>query len=132
MAPSPGWCARQGGGGDDLSNESAYRNTVLRDTFGLSIPAGHIPVPAMTNLYGGTATSGGGTRDDNRHHRRRFEACRTAAVGQGKSLILIVGTQPRLQAISRGIIPKKLRLTLAAAALAQASVASAQPGNYFV
>ena len=26
-------CARQGGGGDYLSNESAYRNTLLRDVF---------------------------------------------------------------------------------------------------
>ena len=33
-------CARSGGGGDYLSNESAYRNTLLRDTFGLRIPPG--------------------------------------------------------------------------------------------
>lgn len=91
VAPSQGWCSRQGGGGDYLSNESAYRNTVLRDTFGLSIPAGHIHVPVMTNFYGGTVASGGGTRDDNAITDGRFEAYRTAIVAQGKNLILTVG-----------------------------------------
>jgi hypothetical protein len=46
-------CARQGGGGDYLSNESAYRNTLLRDTYGLKIPAGHIHTPVMTRFSAG-------------------------------------------------------------------------------
>lgn len=49
-------CARSGGGGSFLSNEIAYRVTLLRDVFGLSIPAGHLHVPVMStfrtdNLY---------------------------------------------------------------------------------
>jgi hypothetical protein len=49
-------CARSGGGGSFLSNEIAYRVTLLRDRFDLSIPAGHLHVPVMTvfapeNLY---------------------------------------------------------------------------------
>jgi hypothetical protein len=41
-------CARSGGGGSFLSNEIAYRVTLLRDVFGLSIPAGHLHVPVMS------------------------------------------------------------------------------------
>lgn len=89
--PNLAWCFRQGGGGDYLSNESAYRNTLLRDTFGLSIPAGHIHTPVMTNFFGGTAATGGGTRDDNAITDARFEAYRTAIVAQGTRLVQIVG-----------------------------------------
>src|SRR5439155_7621871 len=40
VPPDVGSCAQSGGGGNYLSNESAYRNTLLRDRMGLSIPAG--------------------------------------------------------------------------------------------
>src|SRR5439155_24493858 len=90
-APPTTSCSRQGGGGDYLSNESAYRNTLLRDTFQLAIPAGHIHVPVMTNFFGGTAATGGGTRDDNAITDARFEAYRTAIVAQGKALLLVIG-----------------------------------------
>lgn len=53
LPPNRRICARNGGGGDYLSNESAYRNTVLRDAFRLEIPAGHIHVPVMNNYYTG-------------------------------------------------------------------------------
>ncbi|MGI5122217.1 pyroglutamyl peptidase [Marinactinospora thermotolerans] len=43
--PTPGSTAREGGGGDYLSNEIAYRNTVLREVSGRSIPAGHLHTP---------------------------------------------------------------------------------------
>ncbi|GMA87155.1 hypothetical protein GCM10025868_24050 [Angustibacter aerolatus] len=33
--------------GNYLSNESAYRNTLLRDRLNLDIPAGHIHTPGM-------------------------------------------------------------------------------------
>jgi hypothetical protein len=89
--PDPTWCSRQGGGGDYLSNESAYRNTLLRDTFGLDIPAGHIHTPVMTNFFGGTASTGGGKRDDNAITDGRFEAYRTAIVAQAQKLVQIVG-----------------------------------------
>lgn len=91
VAPPLTSCSRQGGGGDYLSNESAYRNTLLRDTFGLDIPAGHIHTPVMTNFFGGTAGTGGGTRNDNAITDPRFEAYRTAIVAQTKSLLLVIG-----------------------------------------
>jgi hypothetical protein len=91
VKPDPAWCIRQGGGGDYLSNESAYRNTLLRDTFGLDIPAGHMHTPVMTNFFGGTATTGNGTRDDNAITDARFEAYRTAIVTQAQRLVQIVG-----------------------------------------
>ncbi|MPZ63444.1 MAG: pyroglutamyl peptidase [Propionibacteriales bacterium] len=40
-------CARSGGGGSYLSNEVAYRVTLLRDALGLDIPAGHLHIPPM-------------------------------------------------------------------------------------
>ncbi|MFS2053479.1 hypothetical protein ACEN8K_32025, partial [Variovorax sp. CT11-76] len=86
--PNLATCAQSGGGGNYLSNESAYRNTLLRDTFGIDIPAGHIHVPVMTNFY--TAATGG-VRDDNAMSDARFEAYRTAIVAQGKRLLVAVG-----------------------------------------
>ncbi len=89
--PNPAWCSQAGGGGNYLSNESAYRNTLLRDVFGLNIPAGHIHVPVMTNFFGGTPTTGGGVRNDNAITDARFEAYRTAIVGQTKALLISIG-----------------------------------------
>ena len=91
VAPPITSCGRQGGGGDYLSNESAYRNTLLRDTFSLDIPAGHIHVPVMTNFFGGTPATGDGIRDDNAITDARFEAYRTAIVAQTKALLLVIG-----------------------------------------
>jgi pyrrolidone-carboxylate peptidase len=45
--PTPGSVARQGGGGDYLSNEIAYRTTLLRDALHLSIPGGHLHTPVL-------------------------------------------------------------------------------------
>jgi hypothetical protein len=91
VAPNPATCARNGGGGSYLSNESAYRNTLLRDTFALDIPAGHIHVPVMTNFFNGTPAAGGGVRDDNAMTDARFEAYRTAIVAQSKKLLVVIG-----------------------------------------
>jgi hypothetical protein len=79
--PDPAACAESGGGGDYLSNESAYRNTLLRDTFGLHIFAGHIHTPIMShfdpsNLYNVTDPT--------------FEAWRAAIVAQGRNLVFTV------------------------------------------
>lgn len=71
-------CARAGGGGNYLSNESAYRNTLLRDVYNLSIPAGHIHTPIMTEFAFG---SGSKITDST------FEARRTSIVGQARRLI---------------------------------------------
>ncbi|ANS64966.1 hypothetical protein SLINC_2742 [Streptomyces lincolnensis] len=55
--PTPGSAARQGGGGDYLSNEIAYRGTLLRDRLGLRdvLPAGHVHTPVLE--FGGGNTS---------------------------------------------------------------------------
>ncbi|GAA3489631.1 pyroglutamyl peptidase [Streptomyces cremeus] len=45
--PTPGSAARAGGGGDYLSNEIAYRATLLRDRLGLTVPGGHLHTPVL-------------------------------------------------------------------------------------
>ncbi|MGW1053647.1 pyroglutamyl peptidase [Streptomyces sp. NPDC002521] len=45
--PTPGSVARGGGGGDYLSNEIAYRATLLRDALDPHIPGGHIHTPVL-------------------------------------------------------------------------------------
>lgn len=48
--PTPGSLARAGGGGNYLSNEIAYRATLLRDATGLDVPGGHIHTPVLEGL----------------------------------------------------------------------------------
>ena len=82
VPPDPTKCSNSGGGGNYLSNESAYRNTLLRDRMGLNIPAGHIHTPDMntghfaTNFLPSDST---------------FDAWRLAIVHQGQNLIHVVG-----------------------------------------
>ena len=45
--PTPGSTAVSGGGGDYLSNESAYRTTALRDALEADTKQGHIHVPVL-------------------------------------------------------------------------------------
>ncbi|OIJ24611.1 hypothetical protein UG56_022130 [Nocardioides luteus] len=45
--PTPGSTAVAGGGGDYLSNESAYRTTALRDALEAGTKQGHIHVPVL-------------------------------------------------------------------------------------
>ncbi|MFG3407429.1 pyroglutamyl peptidase [Streptomyces sp. NPDC048142] len=46
--PTPGSASRAGGGGDYLSNEIAYRATLLRDRLGLpNLPGGHLHTPVL-------------------------------------------------------------------------------------
>ncbi|MEU0104117.1 pyroglutamyl peptidase [Streptomyces sp. NPDC006251] len=54
--PTPGSSARQGGGGDYLSNEIAYRATLLRDRLGLHavLPGGHVHTPVLQFGAGNT------------------------------------------------------------------------------
>ncbi|AVZ72826.1 pyroglutamyl peptidase [Streptomyces lunaelactis] len=52
--PTPGSTARAGGGGDYLSNEIAYRATLLRDRLGLNIPGGHVHTPVLQFGAGNT------------------------------------------------------------------------------
>lgn len=54
--PSAGSAARAGGGGDYLSNEIAYRATLLRDRLGLhdTLPGGHVHTPVLEFGAGNT------------------------------------------------------------------------------
>ncbi|WP_267245719.1 pyroglutamyl peptidase [Streptomyces sp. PR69] len=52
--PTPGSTARSGGGGDYLSNEIAYRATLLRDRLGLGMPGGHVHTPVLEFGAGNT------------------------------------------------------------------------------
>lgn len=74
--PTPGSQARWGSGGDYLSNEIAYRNTLLRDATEQDIPAGHVHTPPLL-----LDTEEGITDAD-------FEAHRAAIVDQTKDIIV--------------------------------------------
>lgn len=76
--PSATACARSGSGGDYLSNESAYRATLLRDLLGLKIPVGHIHTPVMTRFQAG---------NDGALTDAKFEAYRSSIVQQGRLLV---------------------------------------------
>ncbi|MET8824899.1 pyroglutamyl peptidase [Streptomyces sp. NPDC004610] len=54
--PTPGSVARSGGGGNYLSNEIAYRATLLRDRLGLAgeLPGGHVHTPVLEFGAGNT------------------------------------------------------------------------------
>ncbi|WP_246155424.1 pyroglutamyl peptidase [Saccharopolyspora hirsuta] len=45
--PTPGSAARAGGGGSYLSNEIAYRTTLLRDAVGADLRGGHVHTPVL-------------------------------------------------------------------------------------
>ncbi|MFI9758028.1 pyroglutamyl peptidase [Streptomyces sp. NPDC051963] len=63
--PTPGSTARAGGGGDYLSNEIAYRATLLRDRLGLhdSLPGGHVHTPVLQFGTGNTDPATGAVTD---------------------------------------------------------------------
>lgn len=63
--PTPGSAARQGGGGDYLSNEIAYRVTLLRDRLGLHdrLPGGHVHTPVLQFGAGNTDPATGAVTD---------------------------------------------------------------------
>ncbi|WP_432042850.1 pyroglutamyl peptidase [Streptomyces cadmiisoli] len=63
--PTPGSVARAGGGGDYLSNEIAYRATLLRDRLGLhdELPGGHVHTPVLQFGAGNTDPATGAVTD---------------------------------------------------------------------
>lgn len=79
IPPDPGSCSYSGGGGNYLSNESAYRNTLLRDRMGLDIPAGHIHTPGMQHF-----------ETDFNPSDQTFDAWRLAIAQQARNLIHVV------------------------------------------
>jgi hypothetical protein len=76
VPPAEGSCSYNGGGGNYLSNESAYRNTLLRDRAGLDIPAGHIHTPGMQHFE-----TDFGVSDPT------FDAWRTSIAAQTRNLV---------------------------------------------
>ncbi|WP_447041959.1 pyroglutamyl-peptidase I family protein [Streptomyces sp. DSM 118878] len=63
--PTAGSAARAGGGGDYLSNEIAYRATLLRDRLGLRgrLPGGHVHTPVLQFGAGNTDPATGAVTD---------------------------------------------------------------------
>jgi pyrrolidone-carboxylate peptidase len=63
--PTTGSTARAGGGGDYLSNEIAYRATLLRDRLGLhgTLPGGHVHTPVLQFGAGNTDLASGTVSD---------------------------------------------------------------------
>lgn len=63
--PTVGSTARAGGGGDYLSNEIAYRATLLRDRLGLhgTLPGGHVHTPVLEFGTGNTDPATGTVTD---------------------------------------------------------------------
>ncbi|MEU6367099.1 pyroglutamyl peptidase [Streptomyces sp. NPDC046931] len=63
--PTPGSTARAGGGGNYLSNEIAYRATLLRDRLGLHdrLPGGHVHTPVLEFGAGNTDPATGTVTD---------------------------------------------------------------------
>ncbi len=74
-------CAQKGSGGNYLSNESGYRNTLLRDIYNPSIFAGHLHVPVMTNFIAG---------DDDQITDKLFEAYRDSIVQQATEIVAVI------------------------------------------
>ncbi|MFE8913913.1 pyroglutamyl peptidase [Streptomyces globisporus] len=79
--PTPGSAARAGGGGDYLSNEIAYRVTLLRDRLRLpDLPGGHLHTPVLQ--FGAENSNPAGTVTD-----PDFERNRADIVGQVRELV---------------------------------------------
>lgn len=79
LGPTPGSVARAGGGGDYLSNEIAYRATLLRDALGLSVPGGHLHTPVLQFGPGNTTELTDPV----------FEANQSAILNQAWSLLVL-------------------------------------------
>ncbi|MFL4903931.1 pyroglutamyl peptidase [Streptomyces sp. MMS24-I2-30] len=77
--PTPGSTARAGGGGDYLSNEIAYRVTLLCDRLGLhdTLPGGHVHTPVL-EFGAGNTDPAGGTVTDPEFARNRLDIIRQA------------------------------------------------------
>ncbi|MFH9264744.1 pyroglutamyl peptidase [Streptomyces sp. NPDC017546] len=80
--PTPGSASRAGGGGDYLSNEIAYRATLLRDRLGLpELPGGHLHTPVLRFGAENTDPQTGAVTDPD------FERNRSDIVGQVGELV---------------------------------------------
>ncbi|WP_030678185.1 hypothetical protein [Streptomyces cellulosae] len=83
--PTPGSSARAGGGGDYLSNEVAYRATLLRDRLGLHdvLPGGHVHTPVLQFGTGNTDPATGTVTDP------QFVRNRLDIIAQVRSILAV-------------------------------------------
>ncbi|MBT2383602.1 pyroglutamyl peptidase [Streptomyces sp. ISL-11] len=81
--PTPGSTAREGGGGDYLSNEIAYRATLLRDAVRAPVPGGHLHTPVLAFGDGNADPATGQVSDP------EFVANRLAITAQVRSVITV-------------------------------------------
>lgn len=79
--PTPGSVARKGGGGGYLSNEIAYRATLLRDAVGADIPGGLLHTPVLKFAAGNTTELTDPT----------FEANQRDIVDQVRNILVVAG-----------------------------------------
>lgn len=85
--PTPGSTARSGGGGDYLSNEIAYRATLLRDRLGLrGLPGGHVHTPVLQFGAGNTDPTTGAVTDP------EFVRNRLDIIAQVRSIIAVAAS----------------------------------------
>ncbi len=87
--PTPGSTARAGGGGDYLSNEIAYRATLLRDAVALKAPGGHLHTPVLQFGPGNTNPTTGQITDPDFVHNRE------AITAQVRSILTVVANTTR-------------------------------------
>ncbi|MFE2098395.1 pyroglutamyl peptidase [Streptomyces sp. NPDC059468] len=83
--PTAGSTARAGGGGDYLSNEIAYRATLLRDRLGLhdTLPGGHVHTPVLQFGAGNTDPATGTVTDP------EFVRNRLDIIAQVRSIVTV-------------------------------------------
>ncbi|MFE3642941.1 pyroglutamyl peptidase [Streptomyces sp. NPDC059169] len=83
--PTPGSSARAGGGGNYLSNEIAYRATLLRDRLGRhdSLPGGHVHTPVLQFGAGNTDPATGTVTDP------EFVSNRLDVIAQVRSIVSV-------------------------------------------
>jgi pyrrolidone-carboxylate peptidase len=88
--PTPGSTARAGGGGDYLSNEIAYRATLLRDRLGLhdTLPGGHVHTPVLQFGAGNTDPATGSVTDP------EFVRNRLDIIAQVRTILRVAAGSP--------------------------------------
>ncbi|MGC9411007.1 pyroglutamyl peptidase [Streptomyces sp. VNUA74] len=88
--PTPGSTAREGGGGNYLSNEIAYRATLLRDRLGLraTLPGGHVHTPVLQFGAGNTDPATGAVTDP------EFVRNRLDIVAQVRAIVAVAVSAP--------------------------------------
>ncbi|MFG2496321.1 pyroglutamyl peptidase [Streptomyces caniferus] len=94
--PTPGSTARAGGGGDYLSNEIAYRATLLRDAVRPALPGGHLHTPVLEFGPGNTDPAHGQVTDPD------FVRHRVAITGQVRAIVTVAASETAAARDTRG------------------------------